>query len=130
MGLIALPSTHSADCTASLLPICAKNENSNSLQFFDAPPLSVGPFRLTTLSSQPPHVVQARSNSFQFFSHNETAKHSTDLAAAMDGAGVCTATLICKNKRHKARRREGDKWVFTSFFVVAEVLSIIRLSAD
>lgn len=64
--------------------------------------------------------MQAHSNSLQFFSLSEIAKHPTDPAAALGGAKVCTTPMFCTKKGHKARRREGDKCFFTSFFHVAD----------
>lgn len=61
--------------------------------------------------------MQAHSNSLQFFSLSEMAKHPTDPAAALGGAKVCTTPLFCTKKGHKARRREGDKWFFSTFFL-------------
>jgi len=84
-------------------------------------PYQPGFFRIPTLSRKLLHAVQARSNTLQFLSHGETAKHPTAPRCGLGPARVYNATLFCKKKGHKARRREGDKCFLRKFFrVVAE----------
>jgi hypothetical protein len=61
--------------------------------------------------------VQGRCTFLQNLALRAIAKQPINPAAGLGGATVCTTTLVCTKKGHKARWREGDKCFFSSFFL-------------